>query len=215
MSIKISLVLLTIFLFGCKRNPQNNFTQTTTENKITVDTIVGSKSITDEIAGSAYRKRAIGYFVIIDKDTSDYTCIFTESKDGGEVDIDFIMKNFKADITYRQRLDELKIVLPKAAADFNFDSLKGIYFGQLVFSGDLTVDVPKQYQQKVGINDKCQSYPAVGQLLKESKFGVDLDNLFKPYSVTVDNVSIEKHFFTSTKDHYLLSGSIAVTLKRK
>ena len=54
----------------------------------TSDTIVGRKTITDEIAGAAYRKRAIGYFVIVNLDTSVLTCIFSESKAGGKISMD-------------------------------------------------------------------------------------------------------------------------------
>lgn len=99
MKIKLAFGLLAVFLIGCNDNRHNSFTQTKAENKVSVDTIVGSKTITDEIAGSAYGKRAIGYFVIIDKDTSDYTCIFTESKGDGKVGIDLNIKYFKADMT--------------------------------------------------------------------------------------------------------------------
>lgn len=205
MNIKLTLGLLAVLLTACNNNRQNSFAQTTTEKKVTIDTIVGSKTITDEIAGSAYRKRAIGYFVIIDKDTSDYTCIFTESKDGGKVGIDLHIPYSKAAMTYGQRLEELKIILPKAATDFNFDSLTGIYFGRLVLSGDLAVDVTKQYRQIFGTSNKLQSYTTVGQFLKESKLGVDLDNLFQQYSITVDKVSIEKLFLTSRQDLYWAS----------
>lgn len=70
----------------------------------------------------------------------------------------------------------------------------------------------------------------MGRFLKESKLGGDLDDLFKPYSITVDNVSIEKLFFTSRKELYwaskietdktnipekILDCSIGVTLKKK
>lgn len=205
MNIKLIFGLFVFILTGCNNNRQNHFAQTTTENKVTIDTIVGSKTITDEIAGSAFRKRATGYFVIIGKDTSDYTCIFTESKDGGKVGIDLNIRYFKAEMTYKQRLEELRIILPKAATDFNFDSLKSIGFGRLILSGDLAVDITKQYYQKFGTSDKLENYTTVGQFLKESKLGTDLNNLFKKYSISVDKVLIEKLFLTSRQDLYWAS----------
>jgi hypothetical protein len=204
MNIKLIPGLLAVFLTACNGSQQKNFTERTTENKIAVDTIVGSKIITDEIAGSAYRKRAIGYYVIIDKDTSDYTCIFTESKDGNHVGIDLNTRYSKTEMTYGQRLEELKIILPKAATDFNFDSLTSINFGRLILSGDLAVDVTNQYRQKFGAGDKLES-TTVKQFLKESRLGADVDNLFKPYSMSVDKVSIEKLYFTTRKELYSAS----------
>ncbi len=205
MVIKLILGLLVIIFTSCSNNQQDYFAQTTTENKVTIDTIVSSKTITDEIAGSAYRKRATGYFVIFDKDTSDYICIFTESKDGGKVSIDLNIPYSKATMTYRQRLEELKIILPKAAKDYNFDSLSSISFGRLILSGDLAIEVTQQYRQKFGTSNKLESYTTVEQFLKESKLGADLNVLFKPYSMSVDKVSIEKLFMTSRQDLYWAS----------
>jgi hypothetical protein len=205
MNIKTILGLLTIFLLGCNDNRQNSFAFATMENKATVDTIVGSKTITDEIAGSAYRKRATGYFVIIGKDTSDYTCILTESKDGGKVSIDLNIPYSKAEIPYRKRLEELKTILPKAATDYNFDSLASISLGRLILSGDLAIDITKQYRQTFGTSNKLKDYKTVEQFLLKSKLSTDLDNLFKEYSISVDNVSIEKLFLTSRKELYWAS----------
>lgn len=205
MNIKLTFGLLAVFLTSCNVSRQDSFAQTTTENKVTIDTIVGSKTITNEIAGSAYRKKTIGYFVIVGKDTSDYTCIFTESKDGGKVSIDLNIPYSKAAMTYRQRFAELKLILPKATTDFNFDSLTSINFGRLVLSGDLAVEITKQYRHKFGTSQKLESYATVEQFLKESKLGSDIDNLFKQYSISVDNVSIEKLFLTSEEDLYWAS----------
>lgn len=205
MKIKIILGLLALFLISCNDHQKKSAEKEINKVSVTIDTIVGNKIITDEIAGSAYRKRAIGYFVIIDNDTSDYTCIFTEYKDNDNVGIDFNISYNKAEMPYRQRLEELKIILPQAAADFNFDSLKGINFGRLVLSGDLAIDITKQYREKFGASDKLQNYSTVGEFLKASKLGSDLDNLFKPYFISVDKVSIEKLFFTSKQDLYSAS----------
>lgn len=107
-------------------------------------------------------------------------------------------------MTYSQRLKELKMILPKAALDFNFDSLTGISYGRLILSGDLAIDVTNQYRQRFGTSDKLQSYDVVRQFLKESKLGTDLNTLFKDYSITVDNVYPES-FFTKREDLYWAS----------
>jgi hypothetical protein len=199
MNIKIILVILAITLKSCS-NPQNSSIKTTIENIATIDTLVGSKVITNQIAGAAYLKRAIEYFVIIDKDTSNYTCIFYEYKENCHVGIDLNVHHHKSKMLYKQRLEELKIIFSSATADFNFDSLTNINFGRLVLSGDLAIELTKQYQQKYGTSDQLQSYETVGQFLKESKLGSDLNNLFKPYSVSVDKVSIEKLFYVSKEE---------------
>jgi hypothetical protein len=205
MKIKLTLGLLVILLLSCNDNKQNSFTQTTTENKVTFDTIVGSKAITNEISGSAYRKSATEYAVIIGKDTSDYTCVFTESKDGGKVNIILNIPYSKATMTYKQRLEELKIILPKAAKDYNFDSLHSISFGRLILSGDLAIDITQQYRQKFGTINKLENYTTFEEFLKGSKLVTDVNTLFNPYSLSVDKVSIEKLFFTTRQSLYWAS----------
>ncbi len=185
----ISLILFTT-LFSCTEKKVNS--RNSSE--------VGRKNIQDEIAGSIYRKRAIGYFTITEKDTSKYMCIFSESKLGGKVSMDLNIPFYKNNMTYNERLNELRKILPEAAKDFNFDSLQYLDAGRLIESGDLAIDVMKQYKQKFNMTNRFESYSAVELFLKESKFGLDLDSLFKPYSISVSKVFIEKLFFTTKHD---------------
>jgi hypothetical protein len=205
MSIRLTFGLLIFLLTACSGHRQNGEPQTLNKAKTSGSLNVGSKIITDEIAGSVFRKRAIGYFVVTDKDTSDFTCIFYESKDGGKVGIDLNIPYLKVTMAYRQRMDELETILPKAAMDFDFDSLTSISFGRLILSGDLAIEVTKQYGQKFGTSDKVADYKTVELFLRESKLGSDLNEIFKPYSISVDNISLEKLFFTTKKEIFWAS----------
>lgn len=91
--------------------------QSASKNKITIDTIVASK-IMNHQAGAAYQKRAIGYFVIVGKDTSAFKCIFVELKDSGKVCIDLNIPVNKDGITYRPRMKEIKRILPVAVKPY-------------------------------------------------------------------------------------------------
>jgi hypothetical protein len=207
MNIKLLLGFLTLLLTVCSQNGNGVSAQSGNQKQVTADTIVGSKSMTGEVAGSSYLERAIGYYLIIDKDTSDFTCIFTESKDGGKVGIDLNISYSKITMTYGQRMEELKKILPVAFKDFNFDSLNTIGYGRLVLSGDLAIDITNQYRQKFGTSTKITNYDygAVSKFLLTSKLATDLDILFKPYSISVDNLSIEKVFFTTKEELYHVS----------
>jgi hypothetical protein len=174
--------------------------------KPTTDTIIGSKEINDELAGSSYRDKAIGYFVIIGKDTSNFTCIFSELKTGGRVNIDLNIPYLKKTVTHGQRFKELKLILPKASKDFDFDSLNSISFGRLVQNGDLAIEITKEYKQKnPTFRNLFVNYTAFEEFLITSKLGRDLGDVFKQYSITIASVSIEKLFLTSKKDLYWAS----------
>ena len=154
----LKLILTLSFNFANSKPIQDN-------SILVKDTVVGSKIITDEIAGSAYRKSAKGYFVIIDKDTSKFICIFSESKDGKYISLDFIGKN--STTSYRERMEYLKIILPFASKDYTLDSLKSIYFGRLVNNGDIAIDVTKKYRTKFGYSDKISNYSTISNFLKK------------------------------------------------
>lgn len=193
---------MTFLLTACGGNGQPLVSYADIEKRAPVDTMVGSTVITHEIAGAAFRKRAQRYFIVIDKDTSDFSCIFYESKESGKVGIDLKSSSFKKGIPYRKRLEELRVILPRAARDFNFDSLESVSLGRLVSTGDLAIAVTNQYRRQFGYRHKIEPYRTVAGFMKESAIGTDLNRLFKPYFLTVDHVSIEKLFFATQKELY-------------
>jgi len=201
----INIGLLLLLLTACSNDGQVNSTATTQKTNQTNDTVIGSKQITNEIAGSAYRKRATSYFVINGKDTSNFACIFVELKDSGKVVIDLNLPYFKDGIAYRQRMDELQKILPVAKKHFNFDSLRSIYLGRLVQNGDVAIEITKQYTDKFGQPKKITDYRKVESFLAESQLGKDFNKIFNPYSFAVEKVSSEKLFFTSKKELCFMS----------
>jgi len=175
------------------------------ENTTATDkTRIGRKTITDEIAGGAYRKRATGYYVIADKDTSTFMCIFGEAKDDGKTWLILDIPYLKSLMTYKRRMSELELILPEAAKDYNLDSLGTVSFGRLIHSGDLAVDVTKEYRQKLGNSDNINHGIAV-EFLAKSKLATDLNSIFAPFSLEVGGVSVEKLSFTTKKNLYWTS----------
>ncbi|MFC5284736.1 hypothetical protein [Pedobacter alpinus] len=196
----MNLGILILLSIACSQNKQEDSLKTAP-----TDTIIGSKNIKDEIAGSAYRNKAMGYFVIIGKDTSDFTCIFTESK-SGKINIDLNIPYLRKTMTYRQRLKEIKLILPEASKSFNFDSLNYVSYGRLVQSGDLAIEITQEYKRKHGtFKNLFTNYNKFEEFLITSKLGRDLDNILKPYQISISSVSIEKLFFTTKKDLFWAS----------
>lgn len=203
MKINFTIGLFAILLIACNSNeektdePKITTTETTVEK--TSDTIIQTRTLTTEIAGSEFRKRATAYRCIIKNDTSRYCCFFTESKQGA-VTLELNISSAQAGISYKQMLAHVRAILPKASGEYNFDSLNTVSFGRLVLSGDLALAVSKQYDQKFGLNKKLGTYAQVSEFLKTSKLGTDMHELFKPYSLSVESVSIEKLFLTPGAD---------------
>jgi len=195
------LNIFAVFLISCNDNRKNAQFETNHENQKLFDSIVCRYDISDEIAGSAYRKRGIGYFVVVNKDTSDFNCIFTESKEG-KVNVNMKIPYLKKSTTHLDRMKELKLILNQANNDFNFDSLDYISLGRLILNGDLAVEITNDYIKRFGTNNKLMDYPTMKQFFIDSKLGDDLNKVFKPYSIKVTGVSLEKLFFTTKEDLY-------------
>jgi len=202
---KLVFLLVLPVITACCDAPQSFRQESPIVDSVKVDTSIGRKEITDEIAGSAYRKRATAYFVIAGKDTSKYSCIFSESKDDGRVSLDLHIPYSNSGLNYREREKEIKLLLPEAAKDFRFDSLYTVSFGRLLLSGDLAIEITREYLVKYGADDKIKDYAQVAAFLQGSELSRDVNELFKPYSLALDRVSIEKVFFATREDLFKLS----------
>jgi hypothetical protein len=200
----LSLILLTI---SCtEKSQENEKTDDVPTNETSIsnepEVKIGNKEITNELAGSNYRKRAKGYFLINGKDTMNFMPVFMEAKDDGTISINI---RFSDSLTYDSQLEALNQILPTASKDFNFDSLTSASLGRLISSGDLAIDISKKILEDPTINKNKLDYQKVSVFLTKSKLAEDLNNLFQPYKIAVEGVSIEKVFFTNKKD--LLSQS--------
>ena len=197
-------ILVILVLASCHETIRHSDEQEKTLSVSTPDTIIGSRPITNEIAGSAYRKRATGYFVIIGTDTSDYMPIFIESKKNGHVILDLHLPYYNDNLTFDQHLCELNKILSKASTEYDFDYLTGISIGRLILTGDLAIKVTDQYKEKFGEPGtiKTDKYNEISNFLKESQLANEFNNLFQPFSLTVDHIGVEKVFFAH-KDELL------------
>lgn len=197
------LCLATIVFWSCSNQTRN---KKEIENKPemveTGDTIIVAENITNELAGSASRKRATGYYVIVNNDTSEFMPIFTESKEGNKIGINLNLPYSKETETHGQRLKELSLILKEASKEYNIYSLKGMSIGRLILTGDLAIAITEEFKNKFG--DKYQistkDYNEISTFLLESSLTEDFNELFEPYSISVEKVSIEKAFFTNKEE---------------
>ncbi len=160
---------------------------------------VGYRDITDEYAGASYRNRARSYFVVRGADTSGFSCMLSEARADSGV---LISISFRDSLTYNEQFNELKLLLPRAAEDFDLKHLEGIGIGRLVTSGDLAVRITRQYRERFGDNTTIGSYAKVALFLKQSPLGTDFNTLLQPYGYAVDEISVEKVFFTNKQVLY-------------
>lgn len=173
------------------------------------DTLILQKNVTGEIAGSAYSKKAISYVTVLNNDTSGFSPVFIESNENGAVSIDLNLPYTNKTESWAQRLRELKLILPESAKEFNLGSLNSISVGRLILTGDLSIEITEKYKIRFGENVriKTSDYGKISNFLLETQLTDDMNELFKPYSVSVAKITIEKAFFT-TKNELLNNSSV-------
>lgn len=197
------LLVVSLLLLMCDQKGHRNIPAQASESDTSAVPVVVKKAVTDELAGGAYRKKADGYRVVNGKDTSDFVCIFTESKENGRVGLDFYFTGGKCSRTYRRKMQELEMILPVAAKDYDFTQFRLISMGRLIESGDLAADISKQFAENWGGTDDLKDYRRITEFLRESRLGTSIDSLLKPYSLKVESVVAEKIIFTTREDLYL------------
>ncbi|MES2766606.1 MAG: hypothetical protein V4642_12100 [Bacteroidota bacterium] len=200
---KLYLVIAFVSLLAISSCGKNS--DATISQKATSDTIIGTKEITNELPGSNYRKRAKGYFLIINQDTSKFMPIAGETNQNDFSNKGRVWLNLNSDssMSYREQIAELSLLFPHIFRDFKIDSLKSISLGRLEFMGDLAIITTKQLSEVLKTEKAFYSnYKRVQELLKKSKLGEDFNAVLKPYNLVVGDVWVEKVMFTDKKYLY-------------
>jgi len=151
--------------------------------------------VNEELAGSAYRKRATGYLMVTEGDSSLFFPAFTEAKDDGRISL---ILGLHPSISYADQMKQLHFLLPYVAKDYNFDSLSGVFVGRLIQTGDLAIEVTNEYLNHFGGygSTATTAYDTIASFLSSSKLGRDFDKLLDPYGLQVSGTSVEKVFYT-------------------
>jgi hypothetical protein len=200
----VALVLFSIgwILSSCEKSVIKSKSETT---KIVhkTDTVVATKTITNELAGAAYRKRAKGYFLVSGRDTANFMIVLTQEKAGGKFSIDL---RFKKELSYREQWNQVGMIIPFALKDFavDLDSLNTIFISRLITSGDLAIKIAREYQDRFG-SDKTLSNSKLSSFLMQSSLASEWNTLFLPYQIEVDTIYTEKNFFASKRDIFVAS----------
>jgi hypothetical protein len=180
-----------LFLLACLAACTQQKNDTTI---VQIDTLARSEFRTTHNSKSDedHRTKSLTYFLEINKDSSEISFKINQSKEYGlTMSTYYYPKYSKKTKNYEQRLNELEKLLPLAQKDFPLDSLQTMSLGPLASLANIAIEISKKSQIKTNeIQDK--DYPAINQLIFESKFTTDLNRIFKPYGVSVAAIRCEK-----------------------
>ena len=193
------LLVVTLTMCSCRERVTSDRTREETTN--TYEARIESRDVSNEIAGNAYLNHATEYFVIYDKDTSQFCPLFKQH-DSGAVGLDLNLSYTANAETYEQRMAELISILPEATLSYNPENITDIFIGRLILTGDLAIDITRtlsiQYQTTLAIAPG--SYSVLEEDLLRSRLVADLDHILKPYSLHVAGVNIEKAMWASREE---------------
>lgn len=187
--------------FSCSNETEKKTIVGSSQNEKKEST-VAKAHITNELAGSAYRKRADSYFIVTGSDTSSFKPVFSEAIETGLVSLNLNLPYSKATVSYEKRLFQLKQILERVKQDYQLDSLTSVSYGRLILSGDLAIEMTKEYEERFGQTEQVSTkqYKQISQFLLTSILSKDLNRLLKPYHRSVKRIGIEKVFFTTKNE---------------
>jgi len=122
----------------------------------------------------------------------------------GRVTLDI---RFHPSMSYRQQLKELQHVLRFAVDYFNIrpDFFQLVFLSRLVTTGDLAIDLTRDYEQTFASN-LAFSYTKMNSFLLHSKLADDWNDILNKFDVQVDTVFSETMNFCDQK--YLFESSV-------
>lgn len=166
------------------------------------NSVVVSQDLNGNVTGWNYLRRAKGYFIVENGDTSSIVFEFSEPKRNNKVNIYFAEGEW-IPITYRKKLEQLRQVLPEAAKDFKLDSLGVISIRTLCSNGDIAIALTEDFMNR---DDSRLEFDYLESFMMDSKLSKDMNELFAVYSVKVKRFFLEKCHFSDKE--YLLATSV-------
>jgi hypothetical protein len=200
-------IILSLFFISCSKIQ-------TTSNDNRNDTTIIETNISDEIAIFQNEKK---YFAIANQDTLDFFCTFyvindnnislriqflnnntTLVIDSSAVRTDNVMRSFNK-ISYKEQMKLLNEILKKANNKFDLTDLHSIIWSQLIDNGDLAVEITNTYYEING-RKTLSNYKYIEQVIENSSLKRYLNNMLKPYSLSVKKINVENVYLISKKE---------------
>lgn len=183
-----------------------------TVKKEKLDTIVVSKVLPADISGTSNVEQK--YFVVINKDTSRFSCILSQNKLNGNISIycsymygkptnTFSLEDTAATVhvnseknnqyyfpKYKEQINELKIILENISKKVDLSKLASFRFSMITFKS-FSQSITDQYIKLYGKNFASNSNSKVVNLIKKSNLIVDLNKILKSHSVIINKVFLD------------------------
>lgn len=198
-----SLFILTACSCSSDTNQQKKPEHKTIEVEQATDTLDEINVVKRSIKELNKGKRATEYFVVQNLDSSEFIPVFRENVGNGKIRLNLVLNQSNPTKTFNQLMNELKMIMPVAALDYDMDSLESISMGRLIQTGDLAIKITKEYKEKFGSIEEINQadYKKISAFLKgESSLSKNLNNLLSAYDKSVNRVGIEKVFFMDKEE---------------
>lgn len=200
------ITLMTAVLYSCSKK------ENLQPDKKTQDTIVAKN-----ISKSEHYSEIISYRLVIAGDSSKTGIVFFKNDEGKlHLGLGLGKTSRKANQIetkpYRLRYLEVKRLMEAAAKDRDTKSLEDVSIGWLMETGDLAIDVSREYFKRYGNPGNIYWHQIgpdkrkqINEVLISSRAGTDVNTLLLPFGKKIDRVTrTEKLMFEpkSALDYY-------------
>lgn len=166
------------------------------ESEIKIPSQISNNAITGReiIRQSDGKIKEAVYFQIRNNDKLNLRYHFSQNSEGEIKIILYENDELKSpELSYREELQEQKLILREAAKDFELRSLKKIWDIYLMLTGDLAIMLTKQLPPEYA--GRNLNNFNLGKFLFASKLTEDLNELLKPYGKKIKRYIVEKAGF--------------------
>ena len=202
--LQLSIIVL-IFLSGCEKKNPSIESNSNRSNETKLDTTVFEEVRYSE--PNDYRRGGYvyTYHVVSRSDTSRFrVSIFNRELNKG-LQLHTGFPGYDNGKIYSHAMKELKKILQHANRTQALDSISLISLGSLINTGDLAIDVSKDFDVLYPEYGKLLNqrkgyrfdYEALRTFLMTSELTQDFNTVLSPYSLKIKNVFIEKAHYTA------------------
>lgn len=213
LTLPLCLILLECNIITNTNRTESHVQDTMDRQKISIDTIINVTNIPSEISLPGYIEKE--YFLIINGDTSNFSCYLSFNKDKESISMSYVyepfikpyssflpedsaavvnidkMKKFsKHEANYKGQLREIQLILDFASKEFDLGKLRTFRIGMSSIDS-LSTNITGLYVSKFGNNFKTINYKEVSELISNSIFTNDLNSILSIYNVKISKVYID------------------------
>lgn len=208
----LQYIQIIVFLLSCGSNGDTGQPKMSASLKRGADTSIGVSIVPIEISGPQYLKKE--YYVVVNTDTSSFSCIISKNKVSGKLtmqckdspngkapssvslsDTAILSTDESSSKSYPEVFDgkqipELQLIFDHVSKEYDLSKLKSLRFAISLFH-DFARNVTSKYVSQFNGKVHYGSSEKVVDIIEESQLKADINHMLSQYSLTIGKSNVD------------------------